>query len=108
MMNAEEKSNICERLPCFNAPHSSESTIRFLEVIETQIDYSINPSHIAIPSREFSRVVCSNSDDIEDSTGSKEDSKGAEGFLFMTTYLLRKNIVGKVVSYMHHPQMLAG
>ncbi|GFV47666.1 uncharacterized protein TNCV_1708621 [Trichonephila clavipes] len=39
LMNAEEKSNICDRLSCFNAPHSTpgfESSIRFLEIIETQ------------------------------------------------------------------------
>ncbi|PRD26988.1 UNVERIFIED_CONTAM: hypothetical protein NCL1_36578 [Trichonephila clavipes] len=36
-MNAEEKSKICGRLSCFNAPHSTpalESSIHFLQVIE--------------------------------------------------------------------------
>ena len=38
ILNTEEKSNMCDRLFCFEVPHStSESSIRLLEVIETRI-----------------------------------------------------------------------
>ncbi|GFW71222.1 hypothetical protein TNCV_536401 [Trichonephila clavipes] len=80
MMNAEEKSNICDRLSCFNAPHSTPaSSIRFQEVIETP-----NCNEAALPTATRTR----NSSRCEGEVGGRErpnedetgvTSRGREG-----------------------------